>query len=155
MEITVKSASQRRLEIQANATRMGIDDAYISLLVETFYERIRDDERLGPIFDVIIGDNWEPHLAKMKDFWASVAFNAGRYSGKPVPQHMKLTNVTPEDFQIWLGLFRKTLEDTAPTPEVVPYLMEKAERIATSLQYAMFPLPDLLAEQPDSAPAGK
>ena len=57
---------------------MGIDEAYISLLVDTFYERIRDHAVLGPIFAEKIGDNWGPHLARMKDFWASVALNAGR-----------------------------------------------------------------------------
>lgn len=143
MERVRRTAEQRRKDIQENAVRLGIDDAYVSLLVETFYARVRKDPVLGPVFDTAIGDNWDHHLAKMKDFWASVAFNAGRYSGTPVPKHQALSGVETEDFDIWLRLFRETLSDTAPTPEAIPYFMERAERIATSLKYAMFGLKEL------------
>lgn len=148
MEVRIISADQRRREIQARAAEMGIDDAYIDLLVETFYQRIRAHALIGPIFEAEIGDNWAPHLARMKDFWASVALNAGRYSGKPVPAHQKLTGVEPWHFNIWLSLFRQTLEDTAPTPAAVPYFMERAERIAESLQLAMFGGPELPRQRP-------
>lgn len=143
MDHSVRIASERRAQVQADATAMGIDDDYISLLVDTFYTRIRADAELGPIFDKVIGDNWGPHLARMKDFWASVALNAGRYSGKPVPKHQKLGEATPDHFVKWLSLFRQTLEDTAPSPAVVLYFMERADRIANSLQLAMFGLPSL------------
>tara|TARA_R110000782_G_scaffold124977_3_gene216597 strand:- start:447 stop:890 length:444 start_codon:yes stop_codon:yes gene_type:complete len=143
MNHVLRTAEERRREIQLNADRMGIDDAYISELVETFYARVRADATLGPIFNKEIGDNWGPHLARMKDFWASVAMNAGRYNGKPVPAHQKLTGVTASHFQIWLGLFRQTLEDTAPSADAIPYFMERAERIARSLQLAMFGLPNM------------
>jgi hemoglobin len=141
--IRVRSAAERREEIQREAARLGIDDAYISLLVETFYERIRAHALLGPIFGHEIGDDWGPHLAKMKDFWASVAMNAGRYSGKPVPAHTKLTDLQPWHFGVWLGLFEQTLKDTAPHPEAVPYFMERARRIAQSLEFAISGLPPL------------
>ncbi|MEQ8322334.1 MAG: group III truncated hemoglobin [Rhodospirillales bacterium] len=143
MNHVLRTAEERRRDIQLNADRMGIDDAYISELVETFYGRVRADATLGPIFDKKIGDNWVPHLARMKDFWASVAMNAGRYNGKPVPAHTKLTGVDASHFQIWLGLFRQTLQETAPSADVIPYFMERAERIAKSLQLAMFGLPGL------------
>ncbi len=132
------TARERRLQIQAHALAMGIDDAFVSRLVETFYQRIRAHELLGPLFEQVIGDNWDPHLARMKDFWASVAYNAGRYSGKPVPAHVKLTHVEEWHFGVWLGLFRQTLQDIAPNAEVVSYFMERAERIAESLRLAMF-----------------
>jgi len=46
-----RTADERRAEIKANAAAMGIDDAYISLLVDTFYASIRQHETLGPIFN--------------------------------------------------------------------------------------------------------
>ena len=128
-----------RQAIIENAVQMGINTEYISILVERFYDRIRSDETLGPIFNNIIGDNWGPHLKQMKAFWASVTMNAGLYSGKPVEQHRKHTNaIKSEHFDIWLTLFRQTLEDTAPTPKCVDYFMVRAERIANSLKLAMF-----------------
>jgi hemoglobin len=139
----VVTAHARRAEIQRRANTIGIDEAYISLLVEEFYRRIRADETLGPIFEEAIGDRWEYHLPRMKSFWASVALNAGTYSGQPVPAHKKLNQVQQAHFQTWLALFRQTLQDTAPTPEAVDYFMERANRIAESLQLAMFGFPGL------------
>ena len=138
-----RSAEQRRAEIQARAAALSIDDAYISTLVDTFYGRVRADPLLGPVFERAIGDDWAPHLATMKDFWASVAFNAGRYSGKPVPKHQALEGVRERHFDIWLALFEQTLADTAPSAGAPAYFMERAERIAASLKLAMFGLPGL------------
>ncbi|SDT95647.1 group III truncated hemoglobin [Stappia sp. ES.058] len=143
--IRVRSASERRREIEQTAAALGIDDAYISTLVETFYGRVRAHEVLGPIFAAEIGDDWDPHLAKMKDFWASVVMNAGRYSGKPVPAHTKLPDLQPWHFKVWLDLFEQTLADTAPHPDAVPYFMERARRIARSLEFAISGLPPLNA----------
>lgn len=141
-----RSAEDRRREIRENANRIGVDDAYISRLVDEFYDRIRSDPVLGPIFEAEIRDQWPSHLANMKDFWASVALNAGRYSGQPAPAHKRLTSVRPADFERWLSLFRETLEATAPTAEAAAYFMTRAERIASSLQMAMFPMPGLPAD---------
>lgn len=149
-ETRLRSASERRQEIQAAAAAMGINDAYISTLVDTFYARIREHAVIGPIFEDAIGDNWDPHLAKMKDFWASVALSAGRYSGKPVPAHQKHKQIQPWHFNIWLSLFRQTIEETVPSPEAAQYFMERAERIAESLQLAMFGVPGL--PQTDETP---
>ena len=139
MTYQIRSAGERRQAIRDEAARLGIDDAFISTLVETFYARVRVHPALGPIFERDVED-WDAHLEKLKDFWASIAMNAGRYSGKPVPAHMKLEGMRPEHFGQWLGLFLLTLEDISPSQETVDYVMERAERIAQSLQLAMFGL---------------
>jgi len=149
-ETHIRSASERRAEIEAKAAQLGIDDVFIDRLVETFYGRIREDATLGPIFNNAISD-WGPHLSTMKDFWASVAFNAGRYSGRPVPVHLKHKTIREEHFAVWLGLFREVLEEISPSPLTVAYFMERAERIAQSLQLAMFGLPGL-GEKPPVPP---
>ena len=131
-------AEDRRAEIRSRATAIGIDEVYISLLVETFYARIRVDEMLGPIFERTVGDRWPPHLARLKRFWGSVALNAGAYSGRPVEVHQRLDGVTRRHFRRWLDLFRQTLVETAPSADAVEYFMQRADRIAASLQMAMF-----------------
>jgi len=142
--MTGSRALERRQVIIDHAHSIGINDAYIDVLVDTFYDRIKQHNILGPIFDNAMGDNWPTHLARMKDFWASVSMNAGRYSGKPVPAHRQHgASIQEWHFGIWLGLFRQTLEDTAPTPEAVDYIMERAERIAKSLKLAMFGMPGM------------
>lgn len=148
MNSPVVTAHERRAEIRRRANAIGIDEEYISVLVDEFYTRVRADAVLGPIFDRVIQDRWNHHLPRMKSFWASVALHAGTYSGQPVPAHQKLTRVGPPHFAIWLALFRKTLEDTAPSPEAIDYFMERANRIAESLQLAMFGFPGLPVKRP-------
>jgi len=113
------------------------DEAEIALLVRTFYTRIRADAVLGPIFDGVIGDDWEPHLLKMIDFWSSVMLTTGRYKGQPMRAHLKLKQVTPAHFERWLKLFRETA-DAVCAPEAADRFAEKAGRIAESLQMGMF-----------------
>ena len=126
-----------RDEVQSLARESGINEAFISELVETFYTRVRAHETLGPIFEAEIGDNWEPHLAKMKRFWGGITLYTGEYRGRPVQAHRKLVGVTEEHFEEWLGLFRSTLADLAPNAEVEAVFAGKAQSIATSLQLAM------------------
>ena len=83
--------------------RTGIDEAMISRLVHLFYEAIRSDPMLGPVFETRIAD-WGPHLERMCAFWSSVALMSGRYHGQPMEKHMKLP-VDAEHFDRWLALF--------------------------------------------------
>jgi hemoglobin len=115
-----------------------VSEQFISELVERFYQQVREDQALGPIFARHIGDNWDQHLMRMKDFWSSVVLRAGRYSGRPVPKHQALQEVQPEHFERWLELFSETLAELAPSQEVIVIFEERAQRIATSLQAAMF-----------------
>lgn len=118
--------------------RSVIDESFISDLVDRFYGRVREDPELGPIFEGAIGDHWEPHLERMKRFWSAVILRTGDYSGRPVPAHQRLSSVVPAHFQRWLGLFRDTLAELSSDPAVVSTFMERADRIANSLQLAMF-----------------
>jgi len=136
-------AEIRRKTHQEAAAKIGVTEAYIDELVETFYGHIRVHDILGPIFANIIQDNWKPHLAKMKLFWSSVALSTGVYKGQPVPAHVKITGLTEIHFEIWLGLFESTLKETAPTSELVDYFMKRANRIAQSLKLALFGIPSL------------
>jgi len=137
------SALDRRDGVRRSAAEMGIDEAYVSTLVETFYGRIRAHPELGPIFEGVVGGRWDHHLARMKAFWSSVALASGTYSGRPIPAHMKLSGLEPAHFRAWLGLFREVLEETAPSPEAATLFMLRAGRIAESLQLALFGVPEL------------
>src|SRR5512138_834647 len=80
----------QRAEITAEiVARTGIDEAMIERLVRRFYDAVRDDALLGPIFAARITD-WEPHLQRMFAFWSSVALMSGRYHGQPMAKHMPL-----------------------------------------------------------------
>ena len=115
----------------------GLDRAFIGYLVREFYRRLRTNDRLGPIFAGVIGEKWEPHLEKMTDFWCAVILKDGAYSGRPVPAHLKLKQVREEDFDIWLSIFRRTASDLCD-PKIAAVFVERAQRIAQSLKFAMF-----------------
>lgn len=121
----------------------AIDETVITSLVHGFYAKVREDAEIGPIFNRIIGDDWDQHLAKMCDFWSSVMLLTGRYKGNPMIAHMRLKMVRPEHFERWLALFRQTAAEQC-APEIAALFVGKAENIARSLQLGMFyrPLPD-------------
>jgi len=146
-EIQPIRVTAARQNARDEAADLGIDHDFIGLLVDSFYDRIRTHEELGPIFNDAIGDNWGPHLDTMKRFWASVALHDGSYTGRPVPAHMKLEGLNPGMFATWLGMFEETLNDIAPTPDTPIFFMERARRIAKSLQLNIFYNPTTSARQ--------
>jgi hemoglobin len=100
-------------------------------LVHAFYARVRQDDRLGPIFEAHVGD-WDHHLAKLVDFWSSILRRTGRFSGAPMPKHAALPGLTAELFQHWLAVFREVAgAQTNQAMATQACLM--AERIAQSL----------------------
>jgi hemoglobin len=56
----------------------NIDD--IKLMVDTFYGKIREDEKLKDIFNNKIEDRWTVHLEKMYRFWQTVLLDEHTYS---------------------------------------------------------------------------
>ncbi len=112
----------------------GLDEAILTTLVHRFYDKVRADALLGPIFAARIPD-WEPHLARMVEFWGSVALMTGCYHGSPVTKHADLP-VTWAHFEHWLVLFRETAADVCP-PAGAAHVITRAERIARSLNFAI------------------
>ena len=123
--------------VEAMAEKTGIDEVMICHLVHTFYARIRQDTVIGPIFERVIGEDWDPHLAKMCDFWSSVMLLTGRYKGTPMVAHMRLKMVQPLHFERWLELFRQTAVEICPPQSAIAFIL-RAENIARSLQLGMF-----------------
>lgn len=112
-----------------------ISEELIARLVETFYGRVREDAVLGPIFMARLGENWEPHLAKLRDFWSSVTLMSGRYRGKPQAAHEPL-GLQPAHFERWLALFEATVAETCDGPAAFLFI-DRARRIAESLQIGL------------------
>ena len=136
-----------RERAEAEMTAMGVDEAFIDRLVETFYARVLQHATLGPVFDARLSGRWSDHMQKMKSFWSSIAFRNGAYGGKPVQAHTGVANLTPDLFPQWLALFSATLSDIAPNPEAKAWFMTTAERIAKSLTLSLFYNPALDAPQ--------
>ena len=62
---------------------------------------------------------------------------SGRYKGQPMAAHIKHENaMKPELFRRWLNLWHETAAEILP-PEGAGAVLEKAERIAESLQLGL------------------
>lgn len=81
----------------------------IKSLVDDFYEKVRKDEVLEPIFNTVIKDNWDEHLQVMVDFWSSMLLYSRKYLKDPFPKHHVL-ELEPIHFERWLQLFNETVD---------------------------------------------
>ena len=109
----------------------------IATLVNDFYDGVRADPELGPLFDAAIGVNWAPHLARMVDFWSTVMLGQRSFQGNVFGKHMLLSGITPEQFQRWLELFVASTNRLF-APGDAQEFQTVARRIATSLQCGFF-----------------
>lgn len=86
----------------------------LAVLVDTFYERIREQPQLGPIFDQIAEVDWQTHLPKMVDFWEKALFRSGDYNGNPLRTHLNLSTRIALDrplFDLWKQLFDSSVDE--------------------------------------------
>ena len=105
----------------------------ITLLVNQFYEKVKQDDLLGPIFEKVINSNWEPHLEKMYRFWETVLLNNHTYHGSPFVPHAKLP-ISAEHFDRWLELFLTTIDDHF-VGEKADEAKWRAQKMAEMFQY--------------------
>ncbi|MDF0489943.1 group III truncated hemoglobin [Sphingomonas sp. H39-1-10] len=113
-----------------------LEESEIRPVVERFYDRVRADEALGPVFGAAVHD-WDDHHARLADFWSSVMLTSGRYKGNPVALHLRHADaLTPAAFARWLTLWAQTTDEMLPHA-VAQAMQAKAARIAESLQLAI------------------
>lgn len=146
------TASLRPEQTARLMAETGLDEAILHRLVHHFYDRVRADPLLGPIFAARITD-WDPHLDRMVAFWSSVALMTGRYHGAPVPAHAGLP-VSWAHFDHWLVLFRQTASEVCP-PVGARHVIERAERIAQSLHMVVQDAASAQADVPNLRSKGK
>ena len=86
------------------------DISDIKVLVNSFYDKVRDDDILAPIFNEKIQDRWPHHLEKMYTFWQTVLLEEHTYFGTPFTPHINLP-IDKEHFNKWIQLFTETVNE--------------------------------------------
>ncbi|MGO4703724.1 group III truncated hemoglobin [Dyella sp. 2RAB6] len=112
----------------------SIDESSLALLVERFYDKVRADPALGPIFNAAVHD-WDQHLRTLVSFWSSVALGTQSYRGSPMSVHRQQP-IRGEHFDRWLELWRETVRELfeeAAAMRMIGY----AERIGSSLRMGL------------------
>ena len=106
----------------------------VSLLVNTFYNTIREDALLGPIFNSFLSkEQWPPHLDKLTDFWMTNLFGIPCFKGSPTAAHFKVDKnlkqgMSQDHFQHWLSLWFATIDSL-----FMGHLAERAKNAATMM----------------------
>jgi len=115
----------------------------VSLLVRTFYAKIRKDDFLGPIFNGIITD-WETHLELLTDFWETNLLYKRKYFGNPMHAHVevdqKLGNTINEmHFGTWINMWVQTIDELFEADdEVAQIAKNRARHMGTFLHLNIF-----------------
>ncbi|WP_430612753.1 group III truncated hemoglobin [Flavobacterium sp. JP2137] len=128
-----------------NATNQALPDvterSQLSFIVTTFYDAVRQDAELGPIFNATITE-WDEHLEKITDFWATHIFGDKTYTGNPVLAHQQLDqqfdeSISPHHFGTWLFYWLQTINTHFSGPNAET-LKDKSRKMQTILYMKIF-----------------
>jgi hemoglobin len=113
----------------------------LTLLVHSFYAKIRADKEIGFFFNETI-TNWEEHLEKLTDFWEMNLFAVKKYNGNPIAAHNEVDKhfdhrISPNEFGIWLNLWFETLDELFEG-ENVEILKRRARKMSTFIYMNIF-----------------
>ncbi|MEO9803958.1 MAG: group III truncated hemoglobin [Reichenbachiella sp.] len=109
----------------------------VELMVNTFYDKVRQHHSIGPFFNEIITD-WSEHLSKLADFWETNLFFVKAYKGNPLRAHLSVdqhfnNEIEQAHFGHWLQLWFETLDDLFEGKN-----KELAKERARSMAHIMF-----------------
>lgn len=83
-------------------------------LVDEFYKKLLDDNRINYIFTDVVKIKIEEHLPILVTFWSQMILGTGGYTNNLTDIHLKvdkLEHLTPELFNIWISHFSKTVDE--------------------------------------------
>ncbi|WP_329742433.1 group III truncated hemoglobin [Dyella sp. A6] len=112
-----------------------LDETGLAYLVDHFYDKVRGDPLIGPVFNAAVHD-WAEHKRLLTSFWCSVALGAASYRGQPMAVHRKLPSIRGEHFERWLTLWRETTRQLLGEADAAR-MIDYAERIGRSLRMGM------------------
>jgi hemoglobin len=104
----------------------------IELLITLFYEKVRRDPLLSPVF---LHVDWEHHTPVIVNFWTSLLLGDMSYQGNPFQKHIGLP-IQQQHFEQWLMLFTQTLEENF-TGEKAIEARDRAHSIADMFKYKL------------------
>ena len=107
-----------------------LDDADLHGLLVAFYDRVAEEPLLAPYFAVV---DMDAHMPRIVDFWSTLLYHTGRYSGNAFRPHMEMPGLTGEHFARWLAVLERTVDARFAGP-VAERMKALGHRIAYSMQ---------------------
>jgi len=134
MQVMAVTAAGRNAGGMPQPIPAQLDECHLATLVDRFYDKVRTDPLLGPVFKSRV-DDWDAHKVLMTSFWSTVALRTGHYRGNPLARHQPLP-IGVAHFQRWLALWHETageVLDEEPAALMIGY----AERIGYGLRVGL------------------
>lgn len=113
----------------------------IAVLVTAFYNRIRKDEELGPIFNREIHD-WDSHIERLTDFWETNLMTVRSFKGNPLLKHTIVDakndyKIENYHFGIWLRHWITTINELFEG-EKAETAKNRARKMGTFMYFKLF-----------------
>lgn len=119
------------------AVASGLTEPLLRKVILSFYEKVRADAVLGPVFAEAIGDDWDPHIERIMLFWLTATRLSRGYDGRNfMPVHVRNRSIRADQLPRWLALFRETAAERCP-PQAAAALIDIAERMAETLDITL------------------
>lgn len=99
------------------------------LLME-FYAIVSEDSLLARYFEAI---DMPSHMPRIVDFWSTLVFRSGRYTGNAFRPHLAMPGLTAAHFARWLETLDMTL-DAHFTGDRTEQMKDFGRRVAFSMQ---------------------
>lgn len=124
---------QTSAPFEHRAVDAGLTEALVRKVITSFYDKVRSDAVLGPVFAEAIGDDWDPHLERIVLFWLTATRLGRGYDGRRfMPAHLGNRSTRADQLPRWLELFRNTAAEQC-SPQIASALVDIAERMAETL----------------------
>jgi hemoglobin len=112
------------------------DKQDIIQIVNTFYDKVKQDPVISHFFTEVKQIDWDKHLPKMYNFWDNVVFYTNNYSGNPMQIHKDIHTLhalTGADFKQWYTLFAATVDEIFEGDNA-ELIKQRALSVATIMQ---------------------
>jgi len=105
------------------------DDDLAELLTR-FYAAVERDPLLAPYFAPV---DMRDHIPRIADFWSTMLFHSGRYSGNAFRPHLEMPGLTGAHFAHWLATLDQVVDASHVGP-VANDMKALGHRVAYSMQ---------------------
>ncbi|MCC3156551.1 group III truncated hemoglobin [Hymenobacter sp. 15J16-1T3B] len=91
-------------------------EADVKTLVDTFCEKVNQDEVLSPAFNAVARVHWPHHLFTLYNFWSTALFGPKSGRGQASSSDLGLPLEGPK-FRRWLTLFDAAVQENFAGPK--------------------------------------
>jgi hemoglobin len=107
---------------------LHVDDLFDMLTA--FYDTVALDPLLQPYFAPV---DMSEHMPRIVNFWSTILFHTGAYSGNAFRPHAEMPGLTGRHFTRWLSVMEDTIDGRFTGP-VAENMKAMSHRIAFSMQ---------------------